>query len=177
VLPALGVSVQAATVFDDGARVLIFGEAPGKGARLYVVSLDGGAPRAISPEGTTMHRWRGVSPDGRLVVAGAPDGTLMLYPTDGGSPTPLAGATPEDVPIRWTPDGRAVYVQRGIGVPSHVDLLDVTTGARQPWKELRPPDPAGVLSLGPVRLSADGQSYVYSYRRTEDVLMLIGGLE
>jgi hypothetical protein len=57
-----------------------------------------------------------------------------------------------------------------------VDVIDVASGARRPWKELRPPDPAGVLAIGPILLSADGQSYIYSYRRLLDELFLVEGL-
>ncbi len=84
--------------------------------------------------------------------------------------------TRDDVPIRWTADGRGLYLQRGPGVPARVDLLDVASGKRRPWKELTPPDPAGVLAIGPILLSADGQSYAYSYRRMIDDLFLVEGL-
>jgi hypothetical protein len=39
------------------------------------------------------------------------------------------------------------------------------TGRRTAWKDLRPPDPAGVLQVGPAVIWADGKAYVYSYRR------------
>jgi hypothetical protein len=116
------------------------------------------------------------SGDGRTVVARDHDGRLGLYPTEGGEPSALAGALLDDVPIRWTGDGKGLFVQRGSGVPARVDVIDVVSGARRPWKELRPPDPAGVLAIGPVLLSADGQSYVYSYRRQLDDLYLVEGL-
>jgi hypothetical protein len=44
------------------------------------------------------------------------------------------------------------------------------------WKELRPPDPAGVLQVGPVVIAPDGSSYVYSYRRTVDELYVATGI-
>jgi hypothetical protein len=61
-------------------------------------------------------------------------------------------------------------------VPAHLDVLEIATGQRRPWKELTPPDPAGVLSIGLILLSNDGQSYVYSYRRVIDDLYLVEGL-
>ena len=54
--------------------------------------------------------------------------------------------------------------------------MDVATGERQPWLELTPPDPAGVQSIGPVHMSADGKAYVYSYRRKLDQLFVVEGL-
>jgi len=53
----------------------------------------------------------------------------------------------------------------------------VASGRRRPWKELTPPDPAGVLAIGPIKMSADGRSYVYSYRRLIDDLYVVDGLK
>ena len=80
------------------------------------------------------------------------------------------------MPVRWAADGRFVFVQRGQDVPLRVDKIEVATGARSSYKELPPLDPAGVMVAGPIRLSADGQSYVYSYRRVLDELMLATGV-
>jgi len=175
-LPPTGMDTDAGSFFVDGRRLLLWGHEPGHASRLYVLELPDGKPKPISPEGVSLLRWRALAPDGRTVVARAADGTLGLYPTDGGEPRPFPGATREDVPIRWTADGRGLYVQRGPGVPARVDLLDVASGKRRPWRELTPPDPAGVLAIGPILLSADGRSYVYSYRRTVDDLFLVEGL-
>jgi hypothetical protein len=143
---------------------------------LYVVDPAEGRHRAVSPEGVTVYRWRALSPDGRLAVALAPDGTPTLYPVDGGPSRAVPGALRDDVPIGWTPDGRSVYFQRGSTVPSRIEVVDIATGERRLWKELTPPDPAGVISIGPIRLAADGRSYVYSYRRLEDGLIVIEGV-
>ena len=175
-LPPTGLATDAGSFFADGRRLLLWGHEPGHASRLYVLELPDGKPKPISPEGVSMLRWRALAPDGRSAVARAADGTLGLYPTDGGEPRPLLGVTRDDVPIRWTADGRGLYLQRGPGVPARVDLLDVASGKRRPWKELTPPDPAGVLAIGPILLSADGQSYVYSYRRMIDDLFLVEGL-
>ena len=175
-LPRPGLDPTAGIFFPDGRRLLLSGHEPGRASRLYLVELPDGKPKPISSEGVSVLRWRGLAPDGRTVVARGADGGLGLYPIDGGEPRALAGATNDDVPIRWTRDGRSLYVQRGSGVPARVDLIDVASGARRPWRELRPPDPAGVLTIGPVLLSEDGESYLYSYRRQLDDLFLVEGL-
>ena len=162
--------------FPDGQRVLVAGAEAGHGGRLFVVDVSSGAARAATPEGVTVYHWRAISPDGRSALALRPDGTPTLYPLEGGEPRPLPGATRDDVPIRWAKDGRSVFVQRGQDVPLRVDTIDVATGARKLWKELPPLDPAGVMVAGPIRLSADGQSYVYSYRRVLDDLMVVTGV-
>ncbi len=176
VLPAPGIELTAGQFFPDGRRLLLCGHEAGRPSRLFTVELPDGVPKAISSEGVSMLRWSALSPDGRSVAARGPDGALGLYPTQGGEPRRLAGATLDDIPIRWTGDGKGLYVQRGTGVPARVDVVDLASGARRPWKELRPPDPAGVLAIGPILVSADGQSYVYSYRRQLDDLYLVEGL-
>jgi hypothetical protein len=67
-------------------------------------------------------------------------------------------------------------VARPNEVPTKVHRVDMTTGQRALWKELVPPDPAGVLTMGPILMTPDGKSYVYSYRRTLDELFLVEGL-
>jgi hypothetical protein len=167
---------SAGAFFTDGHKLLLSGNETGRASRLYVLELPDGAPKPISPEGVSVLNWNALAPDGRTAVARGTDGALGLYPTDGGEPRRLAGARPDDIPIRWTADGRGLFVQHGSGVPARVDVIDVASGRRRVWRELRPPDPAGVLSIGPVLLSADGESYVYSYRRQVDDLYLVEGI-
>ncbi|HET7294598.1 MAG TPA: protein kinase [Vicinamibacteria bacterium] len=170
-----GLRVQWADWFPDGKRLLVTGSEPGRGNRLYVLDLGGGNHRAVSPEGVVA--WgRGIAPDGRQAVGSGPDGTPWLYPIDGGEARAVPGCTPEDLPIRWTGDGRSLYLQRGSAMPARVDVVDVATGARRLWKELRPPDPTGVHAIGPILLTADGSAYAYSYRRLLDDLYLAEGL-
>jgi hypothetical protein len=175
-LPPSGIDADAGVFFPDGRRLLLWGHEPGQASRLFVLDLADAKPKPISPEGVSLLRWRAIAPDGRSAVARAPDGALSLYPTDGGEPRPIPGVMRDDVPIRWTQDGKGLYLQRGPGVPARIDVLEVASGKRRPWKELTPPDPAGVLTIGPILLTADGQSYVYSYRRMIDDLYLVEGL-
>ena len=174
-LDKAGIKTQWADWFPDGKRLLVSGSEPGHGDRLYVRDLSSGNPRAVSPEGVTFF-WHALAPDGRRAVAVDPEGTPWLYPIEGGEPQAVPGATREDVPIRWSADGRSLYVQHGYGTPARVEIVDVATGQRRLWKELTPPDPAGVVSMGPIVMSADASSYVYSYRRLLDDLYVAEGL-
>ncbi len=74
--------------FPDGKRFPFLGSEPGHGVRLYVQDMDGGAPRAITPEGVSATQWE-ISPDGKLVAAVGPDQNGYLYPVDGGDPGPF----------------------------------------------------------------------------------------
>ena len=84
---------------------------------------------------------------------------------------------PGEVTVRWTADGRGLYVTRSSAMPLVVYRLDLATGRREPVHSFAPPDPAGLISVGPVLLSADGKSYVYSYRRILDDLYVVTGVQ
>jgi Tol biopolymer transport system component/predicted Ser/Thr protein kinase len=168
---------QSAAYFPDGRRILVSGNEPGHGIRLFVQDLPDGKPRAISPEGvSTARALNPVSPDGKTIAAFGPDGRLALYPAEPGEPRPVQGVNPEDLPLRWTLDGRSIYLWRPSAPPGHIDLLELQTGRRTAWKEFRPPDPAGVLQVGPIVVAPDGNSYVYSYRRVLDELFVATGI-
>jgi dipeptidyl aminopeptidase/acylaminoacyl peptidase len=170
------VVAEAAAFLPDGARIVLGGHAPGEGGRLYVMNLDGTGLRPISPEGVTAYFCALASPDGTHAFATGPDGVLTLYPIAGGEPRRVPGTSLEDVAIRWAAGGRALFVQRRTGLPARVERVDVATGAREPWLELTPPDPAGVHGIGPIHLSSDGRTAVYSYRRKLDQLFVVEGL-
>jgi hypothetical protein len=81
------------------------------------------------------------------------------------------------LPLGWSSDSHSLYILSSKETPSRIDLLDVQSGRRTPWKEFRPPDPAGVFAVSPARVTPDGKAYVYSYRRLLDDLFLVTGLK
>ena len=174
-LPEAGITYQGANWFPDGRRVLLMGNEPARGVRLYVQDVAGGKPRAITPEGVSFFT-QGITPDGRSVAARSPEQRILLYPIEPGEPQAIPGISPEDVPIRWTADGRSLYVLGPGDLPAKIYIVDVSSGRRTLWKELTPPDPAGVLTIGPIFITPDGKSYAYSYRRTLEDLYLAEGL-
>jgi len=172
------ITYTMAQIFPDGKRILIAGSEPGKGVRCYVQDLAGGSPRPITPEGIRVKVCgKLISPDGKLVVAFAPDGIVTLYPVEGGEPRPLPGITPGEIPIRWKGDGRSLFIFRGQEMPAKLYRFDVSTQQREPWKELMPSDPAGVSMTNFVALTPDGKSYAFTYERTLSDLYLVEGLK
>jgi hypothetical protein len=97
----------------------------------------------------------------------------------GGDDVAVPGVEPGDVPVDWADDGRSLFVvSGGGGGPSlKVVRLDTRTGARTPWREIRPPDPVGVAGLEGLRVTPDGRSYVYNIRRVVSTLFVVEGLE
>ncbi len=176
-LPRSGIRPQWAYFFPDGKRILLWGNEPGRSGRLFVQDIEGGKPRPLTSEGFGLSfGGKTISPDGQWIAVVGPDRKIALLPVAGGQPRPLPGATPDESVWAWTADSRSVYIGR-VAMPARVEICDVLTGARRLWKEIVPPDPAGVLAVGPILITPDGKSYVYSYRRTLDDLFLVTGLK
>ena len=171
-----GINHFQARWFPDGKRILLAGNEPGHGVRLYVQDLADGKPEAITPEGITTLAYP-PSPDGRVVVAIGPDQRGHLYPVKGGEPRLSPGLSANDTPIAWDADGRALFVYQRGELPAQVDRLDVETGQRRAWKKLMPLDPAGVNIIWPIWVTPDGKSYVYGYRRYLSELHMVEGLK
>jgi len=172
-------TIQWAQFLPDGKRILVWANEPGRAGRLYLQGLDDPRARPITPEGfgLAIGGGKAIRPDGRAIALRSSDGKIYLAAMDGQTPmTPLPGAQPGEAVWGWTADARSVYVGRP-SMPARVELCDVATGARRLWKEIVPPDPAGVLTIGPIYIAADGKSYIYSYRRQLDELFLVTGLE
>ncbi len=55
--------------------------------------------------------------------------------------------------------------------------MDVATGRRALWKQLMPPDPAGVTGLIRIRITPDGKYYAYSVGRVLSELYVADGLK
>jgi hypothetical protein len=175
-LPSEGLRIQAADWFPDGSHLAVTANEPGHGPRIFVFDLAAGKPRALTPEGYRNLR-KGVSPDGKVIVVRGPDQKVYLYPSAGGEPTAIPGTTPDDTPTGWSADGRSLYVYRRKDLPAKVDLLDVSNGRRQLWKELMPADSAGVWAIAPPHISPDGRFYAYSCLRTLSDLYLVEGFQ
>ncbi|MEX1246336.1 MAG: protein kinase [Thermoanaerobaculia bacterium] len=163
---------DAAGWFPDGQRVWFNASEAGRPARAYAMDLDQGKPRPILLDGVEAAF---LSPDGAIFVANGPDGTAF-YPAGGGPSRPIPGLTEGDRPIRWSSDGRALFVAKDSGNSTRVHRLDMASGHSEFLKELSPSDPTGVLGPPDVLLSADGKSWVYSYYRDLCDLYLLDGV-
>jgi Tol biopolymer transport system component len=169
-----GVSVLNAVWMPDGKRILITASEPGRGLRLYLRDVDGGKPRALTPEGYRGFRF--VSPDGTLAVVTGPDRKTYLYPISGGEPRAIPGLDANDRVDQFGVDARSVYVHRQGEIPVKVYRVDVATGRRELWRSLMPADAGGVSEVGPLP-TVSGESYAYSYSRTLSDLYIVDGLK
>lgn len=163
----------------DSKGLLISAREPGKGTRVYLQMLEGGEPRALTPEGYGVAR-NMVAPDGKSFVARrASDGKRFLWPISGGETgKELLGFDPRELLLRWSPDGRSIYgYQAADRKTMLISRVDLATGKREAVKEWMPADRAGVTGYDSAGISADGKTIVYSYNRVVGDLYLVDGLK
>jgi serine/threonine protein kinase/Tol biopolymer transport system component len=176
-VPTGNVIPSGGQFFADSNRLVFGGNEPGHASRVYVVSVDGGQPHPITPEGFFMGPYaHAVSPDGKRIATIGSEG-IALFPVDGGEPQSVPGSQPSDTPIRWTKDGTGLFVGRRSETSCPVWRLDLQTGARKPWKTVAPPDAAGVTGVSCPRIAADEQHYVFGYVRDLSDLFLVEHLK
>jgi Tol biopolymer transport system component len=170
---------QNGTWLEDG-RVLLQASELGHGNRYYVQDVNGGMPRAVTPEnvggfGFGAHT---VSPDGTKLIVRGTDGSIQVWPLGPGEPQPVRGLEDGDVPIRWADDGRTLYVSHAATGRREMILarVDLPTGRRTVWKDLVPQDAVGATRIGSPMVSPDGRAYAYTYGSHTADLYLVEGL-
>jgi len=169
---ASGMHYERVEWFPDGRRILFEGNQPNRPLRTFVQDLNGGKPVPLTPEGLDATR---VSPDQRYVTA-VSEGKLSLFPISGNEPKVITTLETGESVVSWSGEGRYLFLKK-LAAPAVLNIyrLDVATGRRDLWKELKTPDPVGV-QIGQVVMTPDGNSYAYSFQRDISNLFLIEGL-
>jgi hypothetical protein len=163
----------------DGKRVVLVANEQGSAPRLWLQEIPGGVPKPISSDGVeaVASGPLPVTPDGAFVAAFA-ERRIKLYPTtDGADARIVAGALPDDEPLRFSPDGRFLFV---LSEGNKIFRVDLARGTREAWKGLRKELGHEVARLpghlGGVVLSSDGKAYAYTFRDDSSTLYLAEGL-
>ncbi len=158
----------------DGKRILFNGNEPGRPPRVFIQDLEGGAAKPVTQEGVEA---RLLSADGASLVTRSPEQGLAITPLEGGPARAIPGLKPTDTPLRFTADGRFLFLsEESTEFPARVFRLAVATGRREVWKELMPGDPAGMMLLAPAAISEDGKTILFIYSRVLSDLYVAEGL-
>jgi eukaryotic-like serine/threonine-protein kinase len=170
-----GFIVTRARLLRDGKRFVFTGRpTEERQYRLYLASLDGGKPEAVSetPVGPFFFA---VSRDERLVAISSFElESIQLLPLAGGS-----GASVPDsknlLPAGWSDDGQ-LWVREGF-VTSQLLRVDVQSGRRSDATVAAPSDLVG-LDGNPHRffVTPDGQFVAFDYIRILGTLFILNGL-
>jgi eukaryotic-like serine/threonine-protein kinase len=163
----------SARYLPDGTHIVLNGNEPGYGVRAYKLDLVGAKPLPITPEGLEAQI---PSPDGRWILAQAPDSPLVLCSLETGEIRAIPGINREDNVAEWTPDSSAIYVYRQYHRPVRIERLDLRTGARSLVREVFPSERFGVISVDPVAMTRDASEIAFSYYQNLSSLYIVKGL-
>jgi Tol biopolymer transport system component len=158
--------------FPDGKRILFTGNQPGRPVRSWMYDLDGGKPRPITAEGVRGTR---VSPDGHTFVV--VDGhKLLLGDIGGGEPRAIVELQPGESAVRWSSDGRYLFLAQQQGEILRLSRVEVASRKREHWRTVKVPE-SGAEFFGPVALSADGKAVASTFQHDLANLYLVKGLK
>jgi len=158
----------------SGSAILFTAYDTNHAPRTYWMDVNSSKIRAVTPEGTT-----GLlpTPDGKFLLARDSEGKRWLYPIEGGDPQPFDLALePDDSIIDWEKDGKSLLVMKP-GNPVKVVRVYLGSSKVEEVKTFAASDPAGVVTIGGVRFSADRKSYAYDYFRILSDLYVVDGLK
>ena len=167
-----GVYFESLGWFPDSKRVVFTGNEPGRPVRTWMYDLDSEKATPLTAEGT---RGSQVSPDGREFVV-ADKQRLLLAPIAGGRPRTVGELQNGETVVRWSGDGRYLFLRQPEGDAIKISRLDVATGHKEPWRTLKVPEP-GAVFVGVVALSADGKACAFSFQHDLANLYLVTGLK
>ncbi len=158
----------------DNKQILFNGNEPGRPKRAFVQNVESGEQRAVSPEGVSGDI---VSPDGKSFIC-LENGKGSICSMDGNTPPrPIAGLGDKERVVNWTTDGRLLFVSAYENSTLKVSRLDLTTGRKEPFKEIVPADRAGIFFKPGIAITPDGKGYIYTVRRYLMDLYLADGLK
>jgi serine/threonine protein kinase/Tol biopolymer transport system component len=167
-----GVYYESLGWFPDSKRVVFTGNESGHPVRTWMYDLDSEKATPLTPEGT---KGGPVAPDGRsFVIAGAHQ--LSLAPVGGGTPRKITELQNGEAVVRWSSDGRYLFLRQAEGETIKISRLEVATGHTEPWQTLKLPEP-GAQFIGDLVLSADGKACAFSFQRDLANLYLVKGLK
>ena len=161
--------------FPDGKQVLAEGIEPGHGARDYLIDINSGNAKPLTPEGVTGTH---LSLDGRKVAVVGPDGKWGIWALDGDRMETIPGLENRYYVSGWSPDGKSLDVLlSGRAAPAKVYRVNVDTGKMELFRTFGADLGAGVRSVATPRFSADGSAYAYIYVQLLSDAYVVRGLK
>jgi eukaryotic-like serine/threonine-protein kinase len=153
-----------------GAQEFVFlGHEGDARPRAYRLSLAGGPARPVTREPGAAEFWNRVSPDGKFLLQAPGVGAVLqgrsaIVDLTNGQVRDLQLAD-GDQPVAWEQDGRHVFIGQEHDAGATIYRFDLSTSKREIWKDIRPADPAGLLSVGRFYVTPSGNAYAYGATR------------
>ena len=98
---------------------------------------------------------------------------------EGGNPKPLTVLQPTDRPVRFSRDGKEIFVtSKEKGTPGiDVYRVSLATGGRTLLWHLQSPRTTVANDIVLVDVTPDGTGYAYGYRQKSTVLYVVNGVK
>jgi eukaryotic-like serine/threonine-protein kinase len=167
-----GIHFDSVEWFPDNKRILFTGNENGHPTRTWMYDLETDQASPLTPEGTRGTR---VSPDGKSFVT-VDAHNLVLSPVGGGDSKTITNLQPGESVVRWSGDGRYVFLQQRELASINITRLEIASHRREPWVVVKVPEP-GAQFFGPLALSADGKACVTTFQHDLANLFLVQGLK
>lgn len=167
-----GIHFDGVEWFPDNRRILFTGNESGHATRTWIYDLETTKTTPVTPEGTRGTR---VSPDGRWFMTVDPR-KLLMTPVGGGNSNAIVDLQPGESVVRWSGDGRYLFLQQREPTGIKISRLEIATHRKEPWMVVKAPEP-GAAFLGPLALSADGKACATTFQRDLANLFLVRGLK
>jgi hypothetical protein len=167
------VSYDGVRYFPDGKHLLAIGIEPGHSIRDYVIDVNTGDSKAITPEGVAGP-W--LSPDGKNLAVRDAEGRNAVWPLDGSGLRLIPGDAKYYV-IGWTADSASLYAVSTEGHNRTADVyrLSPSSGKMELWKKFGESLPLGCNAFFPA-FSSDGKAYIYGYDQILSEAYVVKGL-
>jgi len=158
--------------FPDSSGIVLVGYEAGHGPRCYTQSVDGGKPRAFTPDGVEVCS---VSPNGQILARTEDSRALLYRSVSSVQPDKDFKLERGDAPIAWSSDGKSIYLVQNEKGPKSIARLEIATGRRQIWKQLPLPPAGAEVKSHHVVITPDGKSFAYTYTsHSSDLYMVVG---
>ena len=162
----------AGFVPPDGRTIYYTARDKTERQRSYLQDLAGGPPRPLP---FMLGRNNTFTPDGHAFVSACKEDAdrwegLCLHPLDGGEPSSIPRVAKYAHALGFDDAGRLYLdetVEKGEKGPvDRISRVDLKTGRTEPWRDIAPPDRAGVKRLYKIVVARNGLAYAYSYARS-----------
>ncbi len=167
------VAITSGSFVGDDSEILVCGNEPKRAMRCYVRPLANGSFRAFTPDGV---RGAVVAPDGQSIVAISGDNGYRQFSIRDGASQSVPGLTLNDQVLRYSPNGKSLWIWRTYSLPVHIEQIELKTGARSLLMPEFGTRRAGVLNVAEVVLADDPRNYAYRERESAGYLFELKGM-
>ncbi len=168
----------SAAWFPDGVHILLNAAEKDHQQRSYMQDITGGLPQPVTAGASVVAL---LSPDARAYAKFNVGGYSLCPMHSDAECRPIPGVLDEDTLLRWSDDGRYIFVRGAGDLVLDIFRINLLNGNRERWKHVTPPDPSGLIAIGgdpgQVLLTPDGNSYIYTYWSALSDLLVATGLE